>query len=63
MADAAEYWFSEGAYAFKAGIALRDLVSHYPETDMSPLEWSALEQGWCAQQVRILEESGQRRLF
>lgn len=63
MADAADYWFAEGTYAFKAGIPLTDLVRHYPEQDMHPEEWNALERGWVAQQTRVLEESGQVRLF
>jgi hypothetical protein len=63
MDDAAEYWFSEGTYAFKAGIPLTDLVRHYPERDMHPNEWKALERGWVAQRIRTLEESGQARLF
>lgn len=63
MADAAEYWFAEGVYAFKAGIPLGDLVRHYPERDMSSGEWNALERGWVAQRIRALEESGQVRLF
>ena len=63
MADAAEYWFAEGIYAFKAGISLSELIRHYPERDMSPGEWDALERGWVAQRIRALEEGGQARLF
>lgn len=63
MADAAEYWFAEGIYAFKAGISLTDLVRHYPERDMNPHEWSALERGWVAERIKLLEDSGQTRLF
>ncbi|MFZ0485835.1 MAG: hypothetical protein WAL83_02465 [Arenicellales bacterium] len=63
MADAADYWFAEGTYAFKAGIALADLVRHYPERDMNAVEWGALERGWVAQRTKILEEGGQTRLF
>lgn len=63
MADAADYWFAEGTYAFKAGIPLSELVRHYPEKDMNPREWDALERGWVAQRVKALEESGQTRLF
>jgi len=63
MADPAEYWFSEGTYAFKAGIPLSELESHYPEDDMTPGEWRALECGWVNQQVKALEERGQKRLF
>lgn len=63
MGDSAEYWFSEGTYAFKAGIPLSKLEWHYPEDDMSPGEWRALESGWINQQVKTLEESGQKRLF
>jgi len=61
--DTAGYWFSEGSYAFKAGIPMHDLVRHYPGYDMSPREWDALEQGWMAERIRFLEESGQSRLF
>lgn len=63
MADPADYWFEEGAYAYKAGIPMGELVRHYPEREMNPREWSALERGWVAQRVKSLEESGQRRLF
>ena len=63
MADAADYWFAEGTYAFKAGISLSELVRHYPERDMNPREWSALERGWVAEQTKSLEDNGQTRLF
>jgi len=63
MADAAEYWFAEGSYAFKAGIPLTDLIRHYPERDMNPDEWKALERGWVAQRIKALEDGGQARLF
>jgi hypothetical protein len=63
MVDAAEYWFAEGTYAFKAGISLNELVRHYPERDMSPSEWSALERGWVTERTKALEDSGQARLF
>ncbi|MBS1269612.1 MAG: hypothetical protein MAG794_00563 [Gammaproteobacteria bacterium] len=63
MADPADYWFSEGTYAFKAGIRLSDLICHYPEDDMSLGEWNALERGWVSQHTKLLEERGQIRLF
>lgn len=63
MADPADYWFEEGTYAFKAGIPMSELVSHYPERDMNPREWNALERGWFAQHMKSLEEGGQTRLF
>lgn len=63
MADPADYWFEEGAHAFKAGIPLSDLLRHYPENKMSPGEWDALERGWMTQKTKSLEESGQIRLF
>ena len=63
MADAGNYWFEEGAHAFKAGIALDDLLRHYPEREMRKEEWDALEQGWMMQKTKALEESGQARLF
>jgi len=63
MADLAEYWFQEGSYAFKAGIPLSELDCHYPEQDMSPGEWSALQSGWVNQRVKSLEDGGQTRLF
>lgn len=63
MASAGDYWFAEGTYAFKAGIPLTELVRHFPERDMNPEEWRALERGWVAQRLRSLEESGQVRLF
>lgn len=63
MADAPEYWFAEGIYAFKAGIPLTDLERHYPERDMNPREWNALERGWVAERIKALEDSGQTRLF
>jgi len=63
MGDLAEYWFAEGSYAFKAGIPLSQLESHYPEGDMEPGEWRALEQGWVAERIKTLEQSGQTRLF
>ena len=63
MADPADYWFAEGSYAFKAGIPLTELVRHYPENDMSPGEWNALERGWVAERTKSLEQGGQARLF
>jgi len=63
MDESRNYWFEEGGYAFKAGIALAELAKHYPERDMNPREWSALERGWMAQRIKVLEDSGQTRLF
>lgn len=63
MADAGDYWFEEGAHAFKAGIPLSDLLRHYPENQMRKEEWDALEQGWMMQRTKTLEAGGQKRLF
>jgi len=63
MAEVVDYWFAEGANAFKAGIPMSELMRHFPEREMSLGEWNALEQGWVAQQTKTLEQSGQARLF
>lgn len=63
MADSADYWFEEGEHAFKAGIPMSDLLSHFPESQMGREEWDALERGWMMQKTKLLEDSGQTRLF
>ena len=58
-----EYWFGEGAYAYKAGITLPDLGSHFPAGTMTEQEWQALQSGWVATHNEFLEDMGQGRLF
>ena len=58
-----DYWFEEGAYAYKAGITLPQLDEHFPSRDMSVREWRSLQCGWLTMRNEFLESMGQRRLF
>ena len=58
-----DYWYDEGAYAYKAGIDLPELDEHFPLQKMTLQEWRSLQSGWIAKQNEFLESMGQRRLF
>ena len=58
-----DHWFQEGSYAFKAGIDLPELNSHYPKSQMTFGEWSLLESGWLNMHKQYLERMGQIPLF
>ena len=58
-----DYWFEEGAYAYKAGIDLPELETHFPTQKMTVGEWQSLQSGWVTTQNEFLESMGQRRLF
>jgi len=58
-----DYWYEEGAYAYKAGIELPQLDDHFPSRSMTPQEWQSLQSGWIAKQNEYLEHRGQGRLF
>ncbi len=57
------YWYEEGAYAYKAGIELDDLEAHFPLAKMTSLEWESLQTGWATKQTEFYESMGQGRLF
>ena len=57
------YWYEEGAYAFKAGIDLEELDEHFPLGKMTRKEWQSLQTGWVAKQNEFYENMGQGRLF
>lgn len=58
-----DYWFEEGAYAYKAGIDLPELEEHFPTQKMTIGEWRSLQSGWVAKQNEFFESMGQGRLF
>jgi hypothetical protein len=58
-----DYWYEEGAYAYKAGIELPKLDDHFPSQKMTTQEWQSLQCGWAAMQSEYFERMGQRRLF
>ena len=57
------YWYEEGAYAFKAGIELDELDDHFPSGKMTRKEWQLLQTGWVSKQNEFYEDMGQGRLF
>lgn len=57
------YWYDEGAYAYKAGIELGELEEHFPSGKMTEREWISLQTGWVAKQNEFFESMGQGRLF
>lgn len=59
----ADYWYEEGAYAYKAGIVLADLDEHFPLHELTAQEWRSLQTGWLTKQNEFLESMGQGRLF
>jgi len=58
-----DYWYEEGAYAYKAGIELPELAEHFPASNMTLKEWQSLQSGWQAKQFEFFESMGQGRLF
>ena len=58
-----DYWYEEGAYAYKAGIELIELDEHFPSSEMTVQEWNSLQTGWVAKQNEFFESMGQGRLF
>ncbi len=58
-----DYWYDEGAYAYKAGIAMPELKDHFPSNNMNTREWRSLQTGWQAKQNEFFESMGQGRLF
>jgi hypothetical protein len=58
-----DYWYEEGAYAFKAGIELPKLDDHFPSQRMTAREWQSLQCGWAATQSKFFERMGKQRLF
>lgn len=58
-----DYWYDEGAYAYKAGIDLPELEQHFPANNMTTREWRSLQTGWMAKQNEFFESMGQGRLF
>ena len=58
-----DYWYEEGAYAYKAGIELLELDEHFPASEMTVQEWKSLQTGWVAKQNEFFESMGQGRLF
>lgn len=58
-----DYWYEEGAYAYKAGIELPNLNEHFPANEMTVREWQSLQSGWVAKQKEFFESMGQGRLF
>ena len=58
-----DYWYEEGAYAFKAGIEWPKLGDHFPSQKMTIQEWQSLQCGWAATRCEFFERMGQRRLF
>ena len=58
-----DYWYEEGAYAYKAGIQLLELDEHFPASEMTTQEWKSLQTGWVAKQKEFFESMGQGRLF
>ena len=58
-----DYWYEEGAYAYKAGIELLELDEHFPSSEMTVQEWKSLQTGWVAKQNEFYESMGQGRLF
>ena len=58
-----DYWFEEGAYAYKAGIDLPELENHFPKYKMTEGEWRSLQSGWVEKRNEFFENMGQGRLF
>ena len=58
-----DYWYEEGAYAYKAGIELPELDRHFPSTEMTVREWQSLQRGWVEKQHEFFDSMGQGRLF
>ena len=58
-----DYWYEEGAYAYKAGIELPELERHFPATKMTAREWRSLQRGWVEKRNEFFERNGQSSLF